>query len=71
MSPKGRVRAVRIGVVVGEDGSAKQALLSQFVARRREEGLAVAGVVEIPAARSARARDALLPATMRRAALIS
>jgi hypothetical protein len=40
-------RSARIGVIVAEAGAEKQALLLRFVARRRGEGLRVAGVVEL------------------------
>lgn len=36
----------RIGALFGEDGAEKQRLLADFVARRRNEGLRVAGVIE-------------------------
>lgn len=36
----------RIGALFGDDGAGKQLLLADFVARRRGEGLRVAGVIE-------------------------
>ncbi|MDI9850165.1 DUF2478 domain-containing protein [Rhodoblastus sp. 17X3] len=42
-------RAARIGVIVAESGAEKQVLLKQFADRRRDEGLRVAGVVELVA----------------------
>ena len=42
-------RAARIGAIVSDSGAAKQALLLQFAARRRSEGLRIAGLVEIAA----------------------
>jgi nucleoside-triphosphatase THEP1 len=47
MGPKSIRRAARIGVIVGDAGAEKQTLLAEFAARRRREGLRVAGVVEL------------------------
>jgi nucleoside-triphosphatase THEP1 len=72
MTAPGLARAARIGVIVGDDGAGKQELLLQFVARRRFEGLRVAGVVEVPASAGScacGAHDALDLATGARFAL--
>ena len=42
-------RSARIGAIVSDSGAGKQALLLQFAARRRSEGLRIAGIVEIAA----------------------